>query len=158
MAVCCRFSVQYTTVAKPMKKSWSPEYCSRPGSLGDKTSNSRLAFNLLKALYASLIPPLSAMFSRSVIWPFTCNTYTWRFASLWTAVPGILHAYGGLTYRLVQLGHFEAAVLVHETFGTLLELGFSFGTPPDVGRSEIIVQSACTNDDIWLSSVIKYHC
>jgi hypothetical protein len=63
-----------------------------------------------------------------------------------------------LAYRIVQLGHFEAAVLVLETFGTLLELGVSFGTPPDVGRSKIIVLSACTNDGIWLRFGNKYHC
>jgi hypothetical protein len=50
MAVNSRFSVHYITVAKPMKKSWSGEYRSRPGILGDKTSNPRRAFSFLKAL------------------------------------------------------------------------------------------------------------
>lgn len=54
-----------------MKKSWSGVYSSKPGSLGDKTSMPRRAFSLLKALYASLMPPLSAMFSRRVLSPST---------------------------------------------------------------------------------------
>jgi hypothetical protein len=100
------------------------------------------------------MPPLSAMFSLSVLCPSTCKRTDQRTCSSLNLGKDC-SSLSQTPYRLVQLGHSVAAVLLHEALRTFLKFGVRASAPPIKRRPELVILPACTQNDVIAS---LYNC